>query len=268
MLQIIPPTFTSKTSKGKAQITLKKVGSQSSTDLELGISADDSDYWVCLKAASGDTTYGSSIRSIDKKTVTISNITYNDITNGLYCYLYWKDVLLSREHLEYIFNSQETYSGSGEFLIDPSSLTATFTYSPVGTASYIIYTFKDCAELVNISTLKTKQGDLKIITSETDKDVSIIFPKTTATKGSLKDVNFNGLEYSVTATWLPADQTMLNSIHWNTCTSVVISYYSSTYQLLYENTIVRTGMDGYYFNVDETGLLSIQSSSENISSLY
>ncbi len=267
MLQVIPPTFTSKTSKGKAQITLKRVGAQSSVDLELGISSSDSDYWVCLKNANGDTSYGSSARSTNKKTVTISGITYNDISNGLYCYLYWKDVLLSREHLEYIFNSQETYSGSGEFLIDPSLPSATFNYSPVGTAAYIIYTFKDCADYVNFVTFATKQGDLNIITSETTKDVSIVFPKSTMLKGDLNDINFNGLQYTTAVDWITSDRSMLNSIHWNTCTSVVISYYSETHQLVYETTIVRTGLDGYYFDVDDNGLISIQSTSKGISSL-
>ena len=60
-----------------------------------------------------------------------------------------------------------------------------------------------------------------------------------------------------------------SKVAWIKCPSVHVGIYKEkTFEtLLFEDTVVRTGLDGYYWNVDETGLVSIQSNGDVITSI-
>ena len=60
-----------------------------------------------------------------------------------------------------------------------------------------------------------------------------------------------------------------NNIYWIYSTSAVVGIYAdSTYKtLLWQDELTRGGSDGYYYKVDEKGLISIQSSEKSISTL-
>ena len=58
-------------------------------------------------------------------------------------------------------------------------------------------------------------------------------------------------------------------VAWIKCPSVHVGIYKeNTFEtLLFEDTVVRTGLDGYYWNVDENGLVSLQSNGDVMTSI-
>lgn len=158
----------------------------------------------------------------------------------------------------------QAYTGSGSFIIDPKELTATFKYKSDAPGYYWVR-FN--------STLGTSK-DLYFKTSEQHikQEIQITLPPQLI--GSQKNKTYiNNISTSPEDFKTPYTIEDINmpveNIAWITYPSVHVGIYKEkTFNtLLFEDTVVRTGLDGYYWNVDENGVVSLQSNGDTITSI-
>ena len=158
----------------------------------------------------------------------------------------------------------QAYTGSGSFVIDPKELTATFKYKSDAPGYY---------QVRFNSTLGTSK-DLYFKTNEKyiGREIQIILPPQLI--GSQENETYiNNISTSpedFKDPYTKEDNNMLaKDIAWITYPSVHVGIYKEkTFNtLLFEDTVVRTGLDGYYWNVDENGVVSLQSNGDTITSI-
>lgn len=160
----------------------------------------------------------------------------------------------------------QAYTGSGTFVIDPKELTATFEYKSDALGYYKIrFNNAQCENTGDIyftDTAKThKNENIRIIMGpelmQTSKKSETPLSCTKDIDGPYILNNSNQLDKEGA------------KVAWIKCPSVHVGIYKeNTFEtLLFEDTVVRTGLDGYYWNVDEKGVVSLQSNGDVITSI-
>ena len=159
----------------------------------------------------------------------------------------------------------QAYTGSGTFVIDPKELTATFEYKSDAPGYYKIrFNNAQCENAGDIYFTDTAN------THKNDNIGIIMGPELMQTskksKQPLKLTNIKG-PYKLDENNELTDQNV--KVAWIKCPSVHVGIYKeNTFEtLLFEDTVVRTGLDGYYWNVDENGLVSLQSNGDVMTSI-
>lgn len=152
-----------------------------------------------------------------------------------------------------------TVFGSGSFFVDTSAVTATFNYSCNVSGYYVIAFQQSNSSAYFVSSNNSN--------TDANKEVSLIFKQglLSSTNVSSKNCTFIGLNgaYSSKAS------SHVTSFGWGTCTYAVVTLYkdSTASDILWQDTVTRTGMDGHIFNVGDTSLTSIYSYQNAISTL-
>ena len=160
----------------------------------------------------------------------------------------------------------QAYTGSGTFVIDPKELTATFEYKSDALGYYKIrFNNAQCENTGDIyftDTAKThKNENIRIIMGpelmQTSKKSETPLSCTKDIDGPYILNNSNQLDKEGA------------KVAWIKCPSVHVGIYKeNTFKtLLFEDTVVRTGLDGYYWNVDEKGVVSLQSNGDAMTSI-
>lgn len=160
----------------------------------------------------------------------------------------------------------QAYTGSGTFVIDPKELTATFEYKSDALGYYKIrFNNAQCENTGDIyftDTAKThKNENIRIIMGpelmQTSKKSETPLSCTKDIDGPYILNNSNQLDKEGA------------KVAWIKCPSVHVGIYKeNTFKtLLFEDTVVRTGLDGYYWNVDEKGVVSLQSNGDVMTSI-
>lgn len=160
----------------------------------------------------------------------------------------------------------QAYTGSGSFVIDPKELTATFEYKSDAPGYYKIRfnnaQCKNTGDIYFTDTASTHKGEnIRIIMGpelmQTSKKSKTPLSCTKEIDGpyilnNSKQLVKEGAE-----------------VAWIKCPSVHVGIYKeNTFEtLLFEDTVVRTGLDGYYWNVDEDGVVSLQSNGDVMTSI-
>lgn len=159
----------------------------------------------------------------------------------------------------------QAYTGSGTFVIDPKELTATFEYKSDAPGFYKIrFNNAQCENTGDIYFTDTAN------THKNDNIGIIMGPELMQTskksKQPLKLTNIKG-PYKLDENNKLTDQNV--KVAWIKCPSVHVGIYEDTefQTLLFEDTVVRTGLDGYYWNVDENGVVSVQSNGDVMTSI-
>lgn len=163
----------------------------------------------------------------------------------------------------------QAYTGSGTFIVDPKTLTATFEYKSDAPGYY----------LVRFNKAQYKgTGDIYFATTSTPTEPNtavkismgpeLMRTTTTSTENQLKLNNING-PYGLGNY---QESVGTSTVAWIKCPSVHVGIYKeykeNTFNtLLFEDTVVRTGLDGYYWNVDEDGWVSVQSNGDAMTSI-
>ena len=160
----------------------------------------------------------------------------------------------------------QAYTGSGSFVIDPKKLTATFEYKSDAPGFYKIRfnnaQYQDTGDIYFTDTASTHKGEnIRIIMGpelmQTSKKSETPLSCTKDIDGPYILNNSNQLDKEGA------------KVAWIKCPSVHVGIYKeNTFEtLLFEDTVVRTGLDGYYWNVDENGLVSLQSNGDVMTSI-
>ena len=160
----------------------------------------------------------------------------------------------------------QAYTGSGTFVIDPKELTATFEYKSDAPGYYKIRfnnaQYQDTGDIYFTDTASTHKGEnIRIIMGpelmQTSKKSETPLSCTKDIDGPYILNNSNQLDKEGA------------KVAWIKCPSVHVGIYKeNTFEtLLFEDTVVRTGLDGYYWNVDENGLVSLQSNGDVMTSI-
>lgn len=159
----------------------------------------------------------------------------------------------------------QAYTGSGTFIVDPKTLTATFEYKSDAPGYYLVRfnkaQYKGTGDIYFATTtstptepntaIKISMGPGLMRTSEKNEEVA-------------KCKNITG-PYGLEDYTEPFKN---SEVAWIKCPSVHVGIYKEKFNtLLFEDTVVRTGLDGYYWNVDENGLVSIQSNGDAMTSI-
>ena len=159
----------------------------------------------------------------------------------------------------------QAYTGSGTFIVDPKTLTATFEYKSDAPGYYLVRfnkaQYKSTGDIYFATTtstptepnttIKISMGPGLMRTSEKNEEVA-------------KCKNITG-PYGLKDYTEPFKN---SEVAWIKCPSVHVGIYKEKFNtLLFEDTVVRTGLDGYYWNVDENGLVSIQSNGDAMTSI-
>lgn len=159
----------------------------------------------------------------------------------------------------------QAYTGSGSFVIDPKELTATFEYKSDAPGYYKIrFNNAQCENAGDIYFTDTAN------THKNDNIGIIMGPELMQTskksKQPLKLTNIKG-PYKLDENNELTDQNV--KVAWIKCPSVHVGIYKeNTFKtLLFEDTVIRTGLDGYYWNVDEDGVVSVQSNGDVMTSI-
>lgn len=159
----------------------------------------------------------------------------------------------------------QAYTGSGSFVIDPKELTATFEYKSDAPGYYKIrFNNAQCENTGDIYFTDTAN------THKNDNIGIIMGPELMQTskksKQPLKLTNIKG-PYKLDENNELTDQNV--KVAWIKCPSVHVGIYKeNTFEtLLFEDTVIRTGLDGYYWNVDEYGVVSVQSNGDVMTSI-
>lgn len=160
----------------------------------------------------------------------------------------------------------QAYTGSGSFVIDPKELTATFEYKSDAPGYYKIRfnnaQYQDTGDIYFTDTAQThKNENIRIIMGpelmQTSKKSKTPLSCTKDIDGPYILNNSNQLDKEGA------------KVAWIKCPSVHVGIYKeNTFEtLLFEDTVVRTGLDGYYWNVDENGVVSVQSNGDVMTSI-
>lgn len=152
-----------------------------------------------------------------------------------------------------------TVFGSGSFFVDTSAVTATFNYS-CNVSGYYGIAFQQSNKVVYfISENNTN--------TNADTEVQLIFKNDLLSSAAVSDSNcaFTGLNGAYTSLTSPR----AGKFGWGICTYAVVTLYkdSSCSDILWQDTVTRTGMDGHIFNVEDASLTSIYSYQNAISTL-
>lgn len=157
----------------------------------------------------------------------------------------------------------QAYTGSGSFVIDPKELTATFEYKSDAPGFYKIRfnsTIGTSKNLYFKSDLQNNFNPIKIVMP----------PELIGSQENNFPITKNNIEgpYTNSDCIIGGDEYTKN-IAWITYPSVYVGIYKdNTFTtLLFEDTVIRTGLDGYYWNVDENGVVSLQSNGDVMTSI-
>ena len=160
----------------------------------------------------------------------------------------------------------QAYTGSGTFIVDPKTLKATFEYKSDAPGYYLVRFNKAQSEgtgdiyFANTTVTPTQPNTVEVIMGP-----ELMRTTTTSTENQLTLDNING-------PYGPENYKELvktSKVAWIKCPSVHVGIYKeNTFNtLLFEDTVVRTGLDGYYWNVDENGVVSVQSNGDVMTSI-
>ena len=160
----------------------------------------------------------------------------------------------------------QAYTGSGTFIVDPKTLKATFEYKSDAPGYYLVRfnkaQYKGTGDIyfANTTITPTQPNTVKVIMGP-----ELMRTTTTSTGEQLTLNNING-PYGL-GNYEKLVET--STVAWIKCPSVHVSIYKeNTFDtLLFEDTVVRTGLDGYYWNVDENGWVSVQSNGDVMTSI-
>lgn len=160
----------------------------------------------------------------------------------------------------------QAYTGSGTFIVDPKTLTATFEYKSDAPGYYLVRfnkaQYKGTGDIyfANTTVTPTQPNTVKVIMGP-----ELMRTTTTSTEDQLKLDNINGPYGQENCKEL----VKTSEVAWIKCPSVHVGIYKeNTFKtLLFEDTVVRTGLDGYYWNVDENGWVSVQSNGDAMTSI-
>ena len=160
----------------------------------------------------------------------------------------------------------QAYTGSGTFIVDPKTLKATFEYKSDAPGYYLVRfnkaQYQDTGDIyfANTTVTPTQPNTIKVIMGP-----ELMRTTTTSTGEQLTLNNING-PYGL-GNYEKLVET--STVAWIKCPSVHVSIYKeNTFDtLLFEDTVVRTGLDGYYWNVDENGWVSVQSNGDVMTSI-
>ena len=160
----------------------------------------------------------------------------------------------------------QAYTGSGTFIVDPKTLKATFEYKSDAPGYYLVRfnkaQYQDTGDIyfANTTVTPTQPNTVKVIMGP-----ELMRTTTTSTGEQLTLNNING-PYGL-GNYEKLVET--STVAWIKCPSVHVSIYKeNTFDtLLFEDTVVRTGLDGYYWNVDENGWVSVQSNGDVMTSI-
>lgn len=160
----------------------------------------------------------------------------------------------------------QAYTGSGTFIVDPKTLTATFEYKSDAPGYYLVrFNKAQYADTGDIYFANTTVTPTQPNTVKVSMGPELMRTATTSTKNQLTLDNING-PYGL-GNYEKLVET--STVAWIKCPSVHVGIYKeNTFKtLLFEDTVVRTGLDGYYWNVDENGLVSVQSNGDVMTSI-
>lgn len=160
----------------------------------------------------------------------------------------------------------QAYTGSGTFIVDPKTLKATFEYKSDAPGYYLVrfnkaqYQGTGDIYFANTTVTPTQPNTVEVIMGP-----ELMRTTTTSTENQLTLDNING-PYGL-GNYQETVET--STVAWIKCPSVHVGIYKeNTFDtLLFEDTVVRTGLDGYYWNVDENGLVSVQSNGDVMTSI-
>lgn len=157
----------------------------------------------------------------------------------------------------------QAYTGSGSFVINPKELTATFEYKSDAPGFYKIRFNSTIGTSKNLYFKSDLQNNFN--------PIKIVMPPELI--GSQEN-NFPITKNNINGPYIDSDCTTggdeyTKNIAWITYPSVYVGIYKdNTFTtLLFEDTVVRTGLDGYYWNVDENGVVSLQSNGDVMTSI-
>lgn len=191
----------------------------------------------------------------DIPTIQINGITYYQVDSELI------DVVPNTA-IDATTNLQ-AYTGSGSFVIDPKELTATFEYKSDAPGFYKIRFNSTIGTSKNIyfkSDLQNNFNPIKIVMP----------PELIGSQENNFPITKNNIEGPYTnSDCITGGDEYTKNIAWITYPSVYVGIYKdNTFTtLLFEDTVIRTGLDGYYWNVDENGVVSIQSNGDVMTSI-
>lgn len=160
----------------------------------------------------------------------------------------------------------QAYTGSGTFIVDPKTLKATFEYKSDAPGYYLVrfnkaqYQGTGDIYFANTTVTPTQPNTVKVIMGP-----ELMRTTTTSTEEQLTLTNING-PYGL-GNYQETVET--STVAWIKCPSVHVGIYKeNTFKtLLFEDTVVRTGLDGYYWNVNEDGWVSVQSNGDAMTSI-
>ena len=160
----------------------------------------------------------------------------------------------------------QAYTGSGTFIVDPKTLKATFEYKSDAPGYYLVRfnkaQYKGTGDIyfANTTITPTQPNTVEVIMGP-----ELMRTTTTSTEEQLTLTNING-PYGLGNYQEPVKT---STVAWIKCPSVHVGIYKeNTFDtLLFEDTVVRTGLDGYYWNVDKNGWVSVQSNGDAMTSI-